>query len=963
MSSRVHAIIVTSAGDTTRSVPHLERTLSAVGSSSVVPDAVTVVVPESNAELLAVVANSSLPGLNVQAVRGNYSFVEAVQSVSVTDSAELIWLLSQDSAPKRLALGHLLRVLETAPAVAIAAPKLLRWRHEHQIVSQGVTMTRHSYRSVDLIRGDFDQGQHNDREEVMGADPRGLLIRRAAWQSIGGLDRAFSGVDLGLDLGYRAWLNGWRVRAVPSAEVLTAGDMVAGSADPWNPIHSRRQYLQQRRARYHRMLSYSPAYLVPLLWLAIIPMSLWYTLVGLLSKRPWTISANWAAALLSLVSLRAVRQSRHRLSKIRKLSPGHFVALFADYQQLSEAMGSNYAAISGPVTRRSISFFSGGGSWITLALITLSVVLFYPLLRWQSLSGGAAFPMGDSPLALWQHAFFGLSGAGVAPPVLQDPFNLVMAALGTLTFWAPNTAIIYLWLLAIPLAGFGAWVAATRLSDKASVRALFAVLWALMPPLLTALNEGRVAAVLVHLLLPWLFYTAAVAKRSWGASAAASIIAFAIVACAPSLLPALLLATIVALIYLSINGHGRGGLRLMWVPIPAIVFFLPLFISQLLAGNALAILADPGPVTSWGGLADAPLERLWALFGANAPAAFSFYGVPLNQFTLALLLVVFVPVLVFAVIALVARRYQLAVGAWLLLLLGAGGVLLMPQLKLSHLGSESVGIWYGPHASLFILGLLLAAVIGYDYWWRQRSLQHRTRRGNWRNLSAHIVAALSVVLIAAFSFPSMSSVLRGEADVYAGNGSTLPAYVTASGASNPKLGTLVVDPIAQNQIATTVIWGSTETMVSVPSKISTEQQLNPQEIKQAELAVELSRSAQPGAVTELARTGVAFVLLRDGGLGADGHTRELLLNTASSLDANPALDSVGVTERGQLWRVSVPLSEREALGGSELAINRVMWVVYGIFALAVLLLALPTVDSVRRAQRMPRQIGTLKRRR
>lgn len=961
MSSRVHAIIVASAGDSTRSVPHLERTLSALSVASVAPETVTVVVPEGNAELLAVVANSSLPQLNARTLRGNYSFVDAVQSVTLHPEAELVWLLSQDSAPKRLALGHLLRVLETSPTVAIAAPKLLRWRNEHQIVSQGVTMTRRSYRAVDLIRGDFDQGQHNDREEVLGADIRGMLVRRTAWESIGGLDRAFARADLGLDLGFRAWLNNWRVRAVPTAEVLTAGDMVAGSADPWNPVHARREYLQERRARYHRMLSYSSAGLVPFVWLAIIPMAIWYTLAGLFTKRPWTISANWAAAFISMFAFGAVAASRRKIAKSQQLSRAHFASLFADHQQLSEALGSNYAAISGPVTRRSISFFSGGGAWVVLALLALSLVLLYPLLAWQSLAGGGALPLGESPLALWQSAFFSLPGAGVAPAVLQDPFVLVMAVLGTLTFWAPNTALILLWLLAIPLSGFGAWIAATRLSDKAAVRSLIAVMWALMPPLLTALNEGRVSAVIVHLLLPWLFYTASVALRSWASAAAASIIATFIVASAPSLLPVLIVVTLIALVFLAVTRNARGSLRLLWVPLPAILFFLPLAVSQLMVGNPWAILADPGPVVPWLA-AESPLSQLWQIFGVAANSPVELFGLQIPDAAAWLPLLAFAPLFVFAGFALSSRRYVLSIGFWLVMLLGALGALLFPALRLSHVGADSAAVWFGPHSSVMVLGVLLAAAVGYDAWWQRNPLQRRTKRKLWRNVSAHSLAGLAVILVVVVSFPSMNQVLRGEAAVHAGTGSTLPAYVTASGSSNPNLGTLLIDPLSEDSLATSVVWGSTDTMISKPSKISTEQILNDGEVQQAHLLVDLIRSSLPGSVAQLSQEGIAFVLLRNDQGGVNAANNELLLSAASALNANPALDAVGSTERGQLWRVAVPVVERAPLSGSDVTIVRMMWLLYGIFGLSVLLLALPTVDSVRRAQRMPRQIALAERR-
>src|SRR5690606_12333418 len=115
----------------------------------------------------------------------------------------------------------------------------------------------------------------------------------------------------------------------------------------------------------------------------------------------------------------------------------------------------------------------------------------------------------------------------------------VVALLGTLWAGSPSFAMVLLWVLALPLAVLGGWFAATRISDRAGMRIFGGVAWALAPTFLTALVEGRPAAVLLHLLLPWLFHTAVVAHRSWGAAGAASIILAMAIACAPVLAPGL----------------------------------------------------------------------------------------------------------------------------------------------------------------------------------------------------------------------------------------------------------------------------------------------------------------------------------------------------------------------------------------------------------------------------------------
>ncbi|MFW8746147.1 hypothetical protein, partial [Mesorhizobium japonicum] len=83
-------------------------------------------------------------------------------------------------------------------------------------------------------------------------------------------------------------------------------------------------------------------------------------------------------------------------------------------------------------------------------------------------------------------------------------FSAVLAVLGSLTPWNPSFALVLLWITALPLSALAAWWAATRLSSRRWPPALGAALWAIAPPLLVALSEGRPGALLAHLLLPWL---------------------------------------------------------------------------------------------------------------------------------------------------------------------------------------------------------------------------------------------------------------------------------------------------------------------------------------------------------------------------------------------------------------------------------------------------------------------------
>ena len=63
-------------------------------------------------------------------------------------------------------------------------------------------------------------------------------------------------------------------------------------------------------------------------------------------------------------------------------------------------------------------------------------------------------------------------------------------------------AVLWLVLLALPLSGFAAWLAAGALTRRRWIRVVAGLAWAGAPMLLMAMGQGRLGALLVHVLLP-----------------------------------------------------------------------------------------------------------------------------------------------------------------------------------------------------------------------------------------------------------------------------------------------------------------------------------------------------------------------------------------------------------------------------------------------------------------------------
>lgn len=933
MPARVHALLVVRPDGRVPADLHLQRTLTALKEQSRPLDALTLVLCGTDDSLSRLAADSGAEAV-ITADR-HTSFAEAVAMASRRIDGDAVWLLAQDCAPAPDALMRLAGALETAPSVAIAAPKLVRWDDAGQIVSLGMSMTSLG-RTVALADGELDQGQHDAREDVMGADIRGLLVRAAAWRELAGIDRALAGADEGLDLGVRARLRGDRVVLVPGAVIAVAGDGVAGmpfAVGSW----ARRAYAP-RTAQLRRRLVYAPAAAAPLHWLSLLPLAFVRTLGHLLAKRPGQIGPEWAAAATTAVRVGSVARARSGIRRTRRSGWPALAPLRVTSAELRQRFDPDLSRTAGP-GRTELRFFSGGGAWIVLAFLVVSAVAFTSLLAWPVLGGGALAPLRATIGQLWADAASGPRALGWATSGPADPFAAVIALLGSLWPAAPSRALVVLWFLALPVAALGGWFATTRVSERSSVRAVGAVAWALAPMFLAALMEGRPTGVIVHLLLPWLVFTASIAHRSWSAAGLSSVILVAVVACAPSLAPALALLWIIAIVLTATLRRGVGLGRVIWLVIPTAVVFAPLIWVRARAGDPWSLLADPGvPLAPEAGVD--LVRRLFLAAGFPGTDAGGWAAITGSSALWVALLVA--PLLLLALLAPVAGRLIPASVLLLAALAGLTTATLAIGVVLSANGTGVVGIWPGAALSLYWIGVWGAALTTLDVW----RVFARVRGP---------LAAVLLLLLVVVAAPAVTAPLRGAAALTEGTASTLPAYVAAEGRDGMDQATFVMTPTPAGTVVD-VVWGETSALGGQSTLRSARTETDAGDADAAQLAAALISDPGGDAVTRLAAHGVAFVMLGSDGSPDSDAARELRIQAVTSLDQRDDLEKVGETTKGMLWRVAAPITDRTVSSTAQAEAARTAAVQLGIIAIA-LLLAVPTRRSIADARRWPRVVG------
>ena len=941
MPARVHAILVVRPDGRTPAAFHLRRTLAALDAQTRPVDALTIVLCGDDDNLRQLAADSRAEGV-ISAPRTT-GYAEATMLATHRVQGDAVWLLAQDTAPEPDALARLAGALELAPSVAFAAPKLVRWDDRTEIVSLGVSMTTLG-RAVGLADGELDQGQHDAGQDVLAADVRGLLVRTELWRALQGLDRGLSGADEGLDLGVRARLAGGRVTLVPAARVAVAGDGVAGLPDTYGSRRRLRRAFATRTAQLHRRLVYAPAAALPLQWLAILPIALWRTVMHLVAKRPGQIWPEWAAAAVAMVRIPTIARARARIRRTRSVSWQSLTPLRVGRADLRTNLAlTDESDRLADVRRSELRFFSGGGAWAVLAALLVSIAAFPALLAWPVLGGGALAPLRDTVAQLWADAAYGRRQLGLETVGAADPFATVVAALGSLSPAAPSQALVVLWVLALPLAVLGGWFAATRVTDRSLLRITGGVAWALAPTFLTALVQPRPTAVIVHLVLPWLFFAASVAHRSWAASGVASLLVAVVAACAPSIVPALLVLWLIAIVIAAVRGSGSSVGRVAWLVVPTAALFAPLVWQQLAAGNVWGLLADPG--VTWNGPvagADAAGRALLAAgFPTSDPGGWGqlLGGAPTWWVPLLMVLPA-----VLALLAPLTVRWAAGVVLLSVAALGIATAFAAVAISVAVTAAQPVPVWPGAALSLAWMGVLGAALITLDV---------------VPSVSiARTLAATAVMLaLAVCAVPALTAQARQATALVEGRASTLPAYVAAEGRGNGDVGTIVLTPLGDGSVSAEVVWGASETLGGQSTARDTRLEATPADDRTAALVADLMTDAAEDPVTPLAERGIGFVLLAPSASATEA--AEALRRTAAiALDQRDRLESVGQeTVRGSLWLVAGEVAPREGETESIAATARGIATVQLIVLTIALLLAIPTAQTRRDARRAPRIVG------
>jgi len=825
-----------------------------------------------------------------------------------------LWLLHDDAVPAPDALHQLLGHVLSEPRVDITGPKLLLPRRRQagqQIAEVGVTISGTGRRDLGLEPGEVDQGQRDEPQERLGVSTCGMLVRLGVWNDLDGLDPAVPVFRDGVEFGWRAHLNGYRVLTTPAAE-MTHRQVGRAGLRPRGAT-GRRPGATDRLLGMLVVAGHAPARALALVWVRLVWSCVLHAVGYLFGKVPGR-ALDEVLALAAFVGhpgrIRALRRRTASIDPapgtgevVQSLRPPWWSSLALAAEVVNGALSERYRSVAGEVEGTSLDELTGDdfagtveeprNPWLSPVVLTLlltvlaSLVAAREVLGSGSLAGPALLPAQQRLGDLWRAVWDPVTGA---PGQSSPPWLALSAVASTVLAGRPEWFTTLLVCAVVPLALLAAHPVVARVVVDRRLRLWVSLTYALLPALLGGTNQGRLSLSVCALLLPLLVDAVrALALRrvrtpeAWRGAWGAGVALVVLVAFEPSLLVlALVLGALGALAFRgSPRKIGRIGIAL-GLPVLVLAPWWPSIVREpgrLLVGPDAALQGAPAAPEVW---------RL--LLGRDVGA-----GLP----PLWLGAVVFGLVWLVAALGLVRRwSRRLVVLCWTTGLLALAMAVLLSRVVVDVPPTGTpVRPWVGVYLLIGFAALLLGGAVGVDGF----SRDVRRRSFSWLQ-PASVLAGVAVAVVTAGGFAWwVVAGVTGPVDRVGLD--AVPPYVRNAMVSDARSRVLAVD-LTRPTVSFSVLadrqlrLGDADRGGTFGGSLVAGQQAQ-------DLVVRLvAGTGDRDIAPQLTNLGIGYLWVR--GAGDEERAR---------IDNTPGLGAASGDAGGTVWQLDPPVSRRAVLDG------------------------------------------------
>jgi len=464
------------------------------------------------------------------------AIASAVEKLPPSLENEWLWILHDDCAPAPGALEALLAAVDDRPSVVMAGPKLLGWHDRTHLLEIGISIATNGARWTGLEDSEYDQGQHDGITEVLAVSTAGALIRRSVFEELGGFDQNLELFRDDVDFGWRLHAAGHGAIVVTDAIAYHAQASATErrDVDVKGALLHRPLLLDRQNAAYV-LLANATWWLLPLLALQLLGSAVIRAVGYLFAKLPGYAADEILAIGNLLVKPGELIKARRARKRTRLVSPGvvsRFIPSRA--QQLRLAIDRGTASLrdfilkpteeslldeslldlptekeleeedllTPVVSRKWSSIFRKPFVIIFIFLVLLTLI--WSRNRIGAVSGGTLAPSPTGASDLWDFYFAPWHEVGLGSKS-ASPLWMPIIAIASIVTLGNVSLFISLFFIAAPLLLFlSGHHLVKQVSENRFITVSAALVYAISPISISAVNTGRFGILVMMILAPFL---------------------------------------------------------------------------------------------------------------------------------------------------------------------------------------------------------------------------------------------------------------------------------------------------------------------------------------------------------------------------------------------------------------------------------------------------------------------------
>lgn len=203
------------------------------------------------------------PEVVVVESKRNEGFADGCNLGAEHSRGQWVAFLNNDARPDAGWVRHAVEAFERDPSLACVASKILDWEgNTVDYVGAALYFYGHGYK---IHVGEPDDVAFNEEADVLFASGAAMFVDARVFRAVGGFDGRYFMFFEDVDLGWRLWLLGYRVRYVPSSLVFHRHHATMERFGPWYET-----YLLERNALFTIYKNYDDEHLHRLLAPALL---------------------------------------------------------------------------------------------------------------------------------------------------------------------------------------------------------------------------------------------------------------------------------------------------------------------------------------------------------------------------------------------------------------------------------------------------------------------------------------------------------------------------------------------------------------------------------------------------------------------------------------------------------------------------------------------------------------------